>query len=181
MKKDCAVKMENCAGSNSVIIAEDIVTNSDVDELEERPGTPPDLIEIANSATKELLPVKSKARYEQTFRDFKQWQQTKKATSNSERVVLSYFSELKGKLSPGTLWSRYSMLKSTLKIYENVDIGVYASLNGFLKNQLKGYTPKKAKVLTEIELRRFIDEAPDIAWLDVKVRNLTFTFFSSEM
>ncbi|KAJ6642529.1 Prolyl 4-hydroxylase subunit alpha-1, partial [Pseudolycoriella hygida] len=31
------------------------------------------------------------------------------------------------------------------------------------------YEPKKAKVLTEMELRRFIDEAPDVAWLDVKV------------
>ncbi|KAG4079588.1 hypothetical protein HA402_011539 [Bradysia odoriphaga] len=137
-------------------------------ELDERSGTPDELIEMANSATKDLLPVKSKARYEQTFCEFKNWQKTKNTTSNSERVLLSYFSALKGKLSPGTLWSRFSMLKSTLQIYEDVDIGTYSSLAAFLKQQLKDYNPKRAKVLTETELRRFIEEAPDIAWLDVK-------------
>ncbi|KAJ6648987.1 hypothetical protein Bhyg_04219 [Pseudolycoriella hygida] len=134
----------------------------------ERPGTPDELIEMAKGATMDLLPLKSKSRYDQTYQEYKKWQGIKKASSNSERVMLSYFSELREKVCPGTLWSKYSMLKSTLKIYEDVDIGAYASLIAFIKNQWKGYEPKKAKVLTEMELRRFIDEAPDVAWLDVK-------------
>ncbi|XP_037051392.1 uncharacterized protein LOC119085184 [Bradysia coprophila] len=166
--------MANCVDLNNVHDAEEddaeeVGTDCDLDE---RPGTPDELIEMANSASKELLPFKSKARYEQTLREFKNWQETKKTTSNSERVLLSYFSELKGlkgKLSPATLWSRFSMLKATLKIYEHVDIGSYTSLTAFLKVQLKGHKPKKAKVLTEVELRRFIEEAPDHVWLDVKV------------
>ncbi|KAJ6640294.1 hypothetical protein Bhyg_13044, partial [Pseudolycoriella hygida] len=124
---------------------------------------------MAKGATMDLLPLKSKSRYDQTYQEYKKWQGIKKASSNSERVMLSYFSELREKVCPGTLWSKYSMLKSTLKIYEDVDIGAYASLIAFIKNQWKGYEPKKAKVLTEMELRRFIDEAPDVAWLDVKV------------
>ncbi|KAJ6642594.1 hypothetical protein Bhyg_07547 [Pseudolycoriella hygida] len=135
----------------------------------ERPGTPDELIEMAKGATMDLLPLKSKSRYDQTYQEYKKWQGVKKASSNSERVMLSYFSELREKVCPGTLWSKYSMLKSTLKIYEDVDIGAYASLIAFIKNQWKGYEPKKAKVLTEMELRRFIDEAPDVAWLDVKI------------
>ncbi|KAJ6639244.1 hypothetical protein Bhyg_11986, partial [Pseudolycoriella hygida] len=67
---------------------------------DQRPGTPDELIEIADNASKELLPAKSKQRY--------------------------------------------------------------------LQVKAKGHATKKATILTKPDITRFIDEAPDALWLDVK-------------
>jgi hypothetical protein len=40
----------------------------------------------------------------------------------TEEVILTYFNGLMGKLAPPSLWSTYSMLKSTLFVHEKVDI-----------------------------------------------------------
>lgn len=152
-------------------------------ELEERPTTPQELVNIALSASKKLLPRKSKNRYEQIYQNFQDWKKLKKTTSNSERVLLAFFAELgeggenEKKNVSSTLWAKYSMLKSTMKIYDHVDISSYASLTAFLKQESKGHVPKQARTFTETELRRFIDTAPDLLWLDVKVINfLKFSF-----
>lgn len=145
----------------------------------ERPSTPNDLI---NEASEQLLPSKSKGRYEQIYNDYTKWKNVRKASSNSERTVLSYFSEIskakdgKPGLKPSTMWAKYSMLKATLKIYENVDISTYPSLTAFLKRKGEGHVPKKAKIFTEEEIQQFIDNAADEIWLDVKVTSLFFTF-----
>lgn len=149
---------------------------SDFDEMDDRPGTPDELIHAAGAATKNLLPFKSRNRYEQVYRNYEAWKASKRATSNSERVLLSYFSELGEKYSPGTLWARYSMLKSTMKINDNIDISTYSSVVALLKQKYRGYKPKKAKILTEDELRAFIENAPDADWLDVKVKKLLLIF-----
>lgn len=132
-----------------------------------RPGTPMELIEAA--AADNLLPSKSKTRYQQTYNNFLQWKEMKGATSSSERVLMAYFEEMAGKCLPTTLWARYSMLKSTMKINERVDISTYPQLVPMLKNKSKGHVTKQAKSFTEIEVQTFIDNAPDVAWLDVKV------------
>lgn len=144
-------------------------------ELEERPTTPQELVEISLTASKKLLPTKSKNRYEQMYQKFQEWKKQKKAGSNSERVVLAFFAELeKGvegekKNVSSTLWAKYSMLKSTMKINDKIDISSYSSLTAFLKQASKTHVPKQAKTFTETQLRRFIDTADDILWLDVKV------------
>lgn len=78
---------------------------------------------------------------------------------------------------PSTLWATYSMLKSKVKVCVDVDILKYHSLSGFLKQKSKEYSPKKASIFTETEMQRFLDYAPDVAWLDVKVTSL-FDIFS---
>lgn len=94
---------------------------------------------------------------------------------------MAYFTELQKSRKPSTLWAIYSMFK--LKVCVNIDISLYHSLTGFLKQKSKGYAPKKAKHFTETELKRFLDNAPDVAWLDVKVTTLfnifPFSFFHS--
>lgn len=68
------------------------------------------------------------------------------------------------------------MLKSTIKINDQVDISTSASLNAMLRKESKGHVPKQARIFTENELKLFIDTAPDDLWLDVKVTE--FKFFS---
>lgn len=157
-------------------------TESDDFHMEdlERTNTPNELINEASEASKQLLPSKSKARYDQIYNDYTEWKKLKNATSNSERTVLSYFSEMaktkdgKKGLKPTTVWAKYSMLKATLKIYEKVDISTYQSLTAFLKRKGEGHVKKKAKTFTEEQIQHFIDNAADEIWLDVKVPNLTF-------
>lgn len=146
-------------------------------EIEDRPGTPEELVETAALASRNLLPTKSKTRYEQVYECFQQWKKDKKASSNSERVLLAYFTELSDKKNmSSTMWAKYSMLKSTLKIHDKVDISKYSSLSAMLKQASKSHVPKQARSFTETEIQRFLDTAPDVAWLDVKVTSLLYSF-----
>ena len=159
----------------------DSESDSDLVVESERPGTPTELVEAASKADLELLPAKSRTRYMDTYNLFQAWKTAKNATSNSETVVFAYLSEMantKNKknecLKPSTLWARYSMLKATMNIYDKVDIGTYGKLTAFLKRKSTGYVPLKAKIFTENEIQRFLDIAPDVLWLDVKVKHSFF-------
>lgn len=112
--------------------------SNDFESSDNRPGTPQELIEAAATATKELLPSKSHSRYEQVYKEFQNWKKKKETTSNSERVLLAYFTELKQNNVSSTLWAKYSMLKSTMKINDQIDISTYASLTAMLKKESKG-------------------------------------------
>lgn len=160
-------------------VDEDNILGSDVD-MNERAGTPSELIEAAVEATNDLLPSRSKSRYEKVFDDFTKWKKSKNATSNSERVCVAYFKEMiDSQKKPTTLWAHYSMLKSTLKIFASINIESYAKLTAMLKKNAHGYVPKKAKTFNEIEVQQFLENAPDVLWLDVKVtHNLTFPNFT---
>ncbi|KAJ6649579.1 hypothetical protein Bhyg_04817, partial [Pseudolycoriella hygida] len=94
------------------------MTDDSEQSADQRPGTPDELIEIADNASKELLPAKSKQRYLQVYKSFQKWKHSKEATKSKCASIL---------------WSHYSMLKATLKIYEKVDISNYLSLSAFLK------------------------------------------------
>lgn len=131
--------------------------------------TPPDIIEIALAAKNSLLPDKSKDRYEKTYAEFTAWQKSKNTNSFSQRVMIAYFLGLSKKSKPSSLWAYYSMLKKTILIKHNIDLKTYAELISFLKKESKNYIPTRAKVFTPDEMKRFIQEADDLSWLDVKV------------
>lgn len=135
-----------------------------------RAATPDGLVEAAMLAADESLPSVSKDRYNKAYSDFKKWQTEQGASSMSERVVLAYFAKLSETYKPSSLWSYYSMLKSTMRVKDNLDIATYKQLTGFLKTKSAGYKSNKAKIFTEEEMRRFMTSASDEAWLDVKVR-----------
>lgn len=76
----------------------------------------------ALEAVAKLLPQKSRLIYEKEYTCFQRWKMAKKINSLSETVLLAYFSEKAKKVKPSTLWSYYSMLKSTILVNENCDI-----------------------------------------------------------
>ena len=51
------------------------------------------------------------------------------------------------------------MLKKTLNNKEHIDISRFLNLKAMLKNNSKGYTPSKSKVLKWEEMEQFIKEA----------------------
>ena len=77
-------------------------------------------------------------------------------------MLLTYFSNLSKEIKPSTLWSVYSMLKTIINMKHNINISTYPKLQAFLKRKLTGFKSKKSKVLNSTDIKKFIDEAPNI-------------------
>nr|XP_015839881.1 PREDICTED: uncharacterized protein LOC107398858 [Tribolium castaneum] len=122
-----------------------------LEEENEMTCTPPDIRNIATSAIENLLPQKSRHKYECVYERFLKWRAEKNTTSFSENIILSYFVMLAEKYSSSSLWSYYSMLKT------------------FLKRKSETYKPKKSKTLSSENIKEFIEKAPDEKYLVTKV------------
>lgn len=131
--------------------------------------TPPELREAAQETVLELLPKKSKELYEKEYTRFKEWCTEHKAARATENVLITYFQEESKSKKSSTLWAKYSMVRSCLNIYENVDISKYLKLQAYLKRLSDGYQPKKSKILEADEINLFITEADDKCYLALKV------------
>ena len=97
--------------------------NSAFDSDSEEAGNhiPPEIAAAASAAVEELFPVKSKARYEMVYKQFQSWCQKKNVKNVvSESVLLAYFMEKAKGFKCSSMWSHYSMLKSTMNIRHNV-------------------------------------------------------------
>ncbi|KAK4887301.1 hypothetical protein RN001_003572 [Aquatica leii] len=132
-------------------------------------STPKHLTEKAVAVSLDLLPTKSKEKYLSCYDKFVKWKEAEGATSWSEDVLLSYFAEELSKYAPTTMWSIYSMLKTTISSKHNVDISKYCRLQAFLKKKRIGFASKKSKVSSPTEINKFLREAPDREYLLVKV------------
>lgn len=146
----------------------DLMDAEDIDE-----EMPFELLEHARAASMDLLPQKSRVRYNNTYNNFKVWQGSYNVKTICEDLILAYFHVLAEKnYKPTSLYAFHSMLKATLRAHENADIGNFHQVSAFLKVKSDGYKPIKAEVLTEEGVKKFIDEAEDLAWLDVKVSQI---------
>lgn len=129
--------------------------------------------QAAKNVSLDLLPKISKQLYTAAYNAIKKWRSEKGSNSFCEDVVLVYFSELSKKYAPLSLWSIYSMLKTTINSYDQIDISNYKRLTSFLKKQSSGYFPKKSAVFKKDNISKFLNEAPDDAYLSTKVNKTT--------
>lgn len=141
----------------------------EIDSESEVELIPHEISEAAKTAIYELLPTKSRERYELVYNLFQKWSSDKKVHTINEEVILAYFMEKSKVLKPSSLWSNYSMLKSTINIKNNIDISRYPKVIAFLKRKSVGYKPKKSKVLNKEEIDKFLSEAEDNIYLVTKV------------
>lgn len=132
--------------------------------------TPEEVKNEAKMVTLNLLPNKSKQKYELQYSQFMEWCALKQIKRYSENVILTYLSELSKKYKASTLWSIHSMLKATLSVKHDVDIKTYTKVNAFLKKQSTGYVAKKSKTFDLQEIENFLVNAPDEIYLMAKVR-----------
>jgi hypothetical protein len=130
------------------------------DSDEEFSFTPPTIRAAANSTYQSLLPEKSKSKYELAYSQFMKWKLQNKITIISENVMTAYMRQLSERIKPSTLWTTYSMLRTTLSIKENVDISKCCKLRSFLKLKSSWYKSKKSCVLSSNQIKQFINEAP---------------------
>ncbi|KAJ8965834.1 hypothetical protein NQ317_003726 [Molorchus minor] len=128
-----------------------------------------EIVEAANIAISNLLPTKSRSLYDIAYNRFKKWCAEKNVQVYSENVLLAYFSENAKNYESSTLWAQYSMVKSCLIIYDNIDISKFPKLIAFLKRTGDGYQAKKSKILTKSEIDRFLSSADDKEFLMIKV------------
>lgn len=70
------------------------------------------------------------------------------------------------------------MIKSSLKVKQNVDVSKFFKTIAFLKKQSVGFQPKKANVFTSDQVAKFMIKASDNEWLLAKVI-LTFGIFGA--
>jgi hypothetical protein len=66
------------------------------------------------------------------------------------------------------------MLRATLNMNKNVDIGKFTRLIAFLKRKSDGYMAKKSKIFIKQQIDAFLKQADDEKYLSVKV----FFYFS---
>lgn len=116
------------------------------------------------------LPVMSQIKYNRVYQQFQTWNKSNGWCPISEDLMLKYFKYLSVKSKPSSMFAIYSMLKSTFRANDDIEIGTYARLLEYLKEKNAGYKPVRSKLFTEDEIERFINEAPDDRWLDVKVK-----------
>jgi nucleoid DNA-binding protein len=131
--------------------------------------TPAHIKLVAQNVIDDLLPKKSTSRYLKEYELFIKWSNENAVTSFNEYVLLAYFEGKSKKVKSSTLWSIFSMLKSTLNIKHNINIEKYTKLITFLKRSKVGYVPKKSKTLEIEEIATFINEAPNETYLMIKV------------
>ncbi|CAG5090893.1 Protein of unknown function [Cotesia congregata] len=119
----------------------------------------------------EATPKKSSDRYLLVYNTYKKWREDNKnsLSSSEENNLIVYFEELKLKLKPPTLWSIWSMLKKTLNVNDDVNIGNFLNLKSLIKSNAKGYKPRKAFVLRWNQIIQFMKEASDQTFLVMKV------------
>lgn len=129
--------------------------------------TPPEIKEAARQATLNLLPLKSKARYESTYKKFLDWCKKENIKKFTENCLLAFFQQRESKKS---LWSIYSMLKLCMMVHNNVDISKFYKLIAFLKRATEHHKPKKSAVLDDTHILKFLEEAPDCSYLMMKVQ-----------
>ncbi|KAJ3623563.1 hypothetical protein MTP99_019782 [Tenebrio molitor] len=124
--------------------------------MEKSNEVPENILKKANLLREKLLPVKSKAAYEKVYASFCYWRENNKVSAVTEEVILAYLDEKQETLSPASLWPHYSMLKSSLKVKENLCIEKFCSVTAYLKQINVGHHAKK------------IEEAADETYLFVK-------------
>lgn len=133
-----------------------------------------EIAEIANTTCEQILPPQSKEKYNSVYLRFQTWRKTKNVPI-SENVMLTYFTELMETMLPSSLWAIFSMLKATIKIYDQSDIGAFSKLIAFLKRNSENYIPKKSSFLSDENIEKFLNEAPDDHYLVIKVKVTLFT------
>ncbi|KAJ8909729.1 hypothetical protein NQ315_014380 [Exocentrus adspersus] len=123
-------------------------------------SVPDDVLLEANSALSKIISEKSKLLYEKEYINFCEWRNKKQVRGVNDKIIMAYISEKSKRVKSSSLWSYYSQLKKMLSVKENVDI---SSIN------LRVISQKKSHVFTREDLEKFLDTAPDINYLLLKI------------
>jgi hypothetical protein len=77
-------------------------------------------LEEAQEVIQRVLPEKSKEHYEKEFSGFNKWREQRQVGVISEEVMLSYSLNINKKYTASSMWSKYSILKTTITIHKKI-------------------------------------------------------------
>ncbi|KAJ8914895.1 hypothetical protein NQ315_016047 [Exocentrus adspersus] len=123
---------------------------------------PAEIKQEAQEATLLLLPAKSKRVYEKEMVEFDNWRKKRGLGEGAitEEVLLAYFFNMEKHFAASSMWTKYSMLKSMLKVHKGCHISKYVESRKY---------KTKAKILERNQIEEFLKKAPDVEYLQVKV------------
>lgn len=116
---------------------------------------------LADTARESLLPTKSRCQYNRTYQEYRAWCSDNKIEKTNEDSILAYFNSSLASYKSSSLWTKYSMLRSTIKLSEGIDISKYPSVIVYLKRKSEGYKAKKSLSLLKENVDKFISEADE--------------------
>ncbi|XP_044007548.1 uncharacterized protein LOC122852052 [Aphidius gifuensis] len=116
-----------------------------------------------------LLPTISREKYDVEYKKFLSWKNKQKNGKINENYLLIYSKELKVSFASSSLWSKYSMLRSTIQTYDGIDTSSYNLLKMFLKKSTTNLRVKKSKQFSAPDIEKFLLSAPDSEYLAMKV------------
>ncbi|KAJ8911007.1 hypothetical protein NQ315_011272 [Exocentrus adspersus] len=126
---------------------------SSFSEEESREKTTDEIRSVAAAAKDSLLPSKSKHLYEETYNAYRKWCCNKKIKSTCEDSILAYFNSDLSRYKSSSLWSKYSMLRSTINLL-NFQVSFL-----FSKGKVKDINRKKSLILTREHIDEFLIKA----------------------
>lgn len=156
---------------NFQIKLEDYTNEASTSQRQECPEyyTLSDIDETSTSSNLSMLPKKSAKIYQEVYKTFSDWKQKKGDPSFSEDLLLEYFEAQSKRYSPSSLWTHYSMLRSTIDLHHGIKINEYSRVKAFLKARSFGYQAKKPCVFSPEDVNTFLENAPDYKYLATKV------------
>ena len=115
-----------------------------------------------------MLPKASRDQYIKAYEKYQYWRKEKNLLGKTnEKELFAYlhhkFNTNKW-VSDGTLWSRFSMLRSMILAKEGLNIkttNVNSTIQTWLKRIGANHKIKQAHIFTKEEARKYIREAPD--------------------
>lgn len=132
---------------------------------------------VADITKNDILPSTWPQTYKCAYEAFAKWKRIHKISLSTQSIVIAYFMELRRKCQPSSLWPTYSMLKSTLKVKEKIDLDQYHTLKAFLNITSKSFKAKRTNVFSAENIAKFLNEAPDYVFLATKVSLQFIEFF----
>ena len=124
--------------------------------------------EEAKAACSKLIPEKSKENYVREYELFEECRKEECVSGVNEDIVLAYLYNYRKRIAPSSLWTKYSMLKSTCRVYKNIDISKYGKVISYLKSEARTHKSKKANILEREHIQTFLKEACDSQYLMAK-------------
>lgn len=118
-----------------------------------------EVTKIASKVKEGLLPPKSKSLYEEAYCSYRKWCVKRNIVETTEDTILAYFDTELAPYKASTLWTKYSMLRTTIKLHEKVDISKFGSIICFLKRKGEAYKPKKSLTLSREHVETFLMNA----------------------
>ena len=127
------------------------------------------------TAMSSMLPATSSHVYRSAWHDLQDYRALLNLTGPTTiRHVFSFLAKKyadKVWVSPGTLWTRYSMLRMMIKIREGnvVDDGAILACESWLKGLSRVHTPKQSNQLTKEQVARFLVTTQHTQPIDVRL------------